>query len=153
MALLDPATLSTVVGPVDLPDSFQTAPLAAAYSGGRFFVARTMRGSLDVSAVDGASLQQLRVAHVTVSSDSVLSPRLAAVGNGVLLMFSRSATRLSYGWAPASFDATAAEVFPLTDVDLGTAVSGAGIAALDAKHVAVSWVDGTVKAAILGCGS
>jgi hypothetical protein len=153
MVLLDPATLSTLVGPQDLPNSFQASPLAVAYSGGRFFVARSTRGAtLEISAIDAATLQELRVASISIGSGALLSPRLVPVGNGVLLVFSRGATRLSFGWAPASFDAVAPEVFPLTDVDLGTSVSGAGAAKLDDQHVGLSWVDGTVKAAVLGCG-
>jgi hypothetical protein len=45
-----------------------------------------------------------------------------------------------------------AELVPLTDVDLGKAVSGAGAAPLDDKHVALAWVDGDVQAAIVSCG-
>src|SRR6201999_1742264 len=117
LVLLDPASLSPVAGPVDLPGSFQTNPLAAAYSGGKFFVARSTRGTLDVSAVDATTLKELRVANISVGGDALLAARLIPVGNGVLLMFSRGATRLSFGWAPAAFDAAGDEVFPLTDVD------------------------------------
>jgi hypothetical protein len=153
LVLLDPASLSSVAGPVDLPSSFQAAPLSIAYSGGKFFVARTTRGTFDISAVDAATLKELRVAHIPLSADGLLSPRLVAVGSGVFVAFSRSATRLSFGWAPSSFDATAPEVFPLTDVDLGAKATAAGIAPLDDKHVAAAWADGNVEAAVITCGN
>lgn len=47
---------------------------------------------------------------------------------------------------------TKPELFALTDAELGETVSGAGIAALDDRHIAAAWVDGDVKTAILTCG-
>jgi hypothetical protein len=152
MVLLDPASLSMVLGPVDLSNSFQTLPLAAAYSGGKFFLVHTTRGTFDVTVLDATTLKELRQVNIPIGPDGLYSPRLVSVKNGVFLVFSRGATRLSYGFTRANYDSTKPELFALTEVELGENVSGAGIAALDDRHIAAAWVDGDVKTAILTCG-
>lgn len=152
MVLLDAATLSAVVGPMDLPNSFQAEPLGSEYSDGHFFIFHSTRGTLDVSAVDATTLAVARTGSISVAGSSLYSPHLTPVGNGVFVAFSRSATALSYGWAPGNVATTSPEIFPLTDMDFGKNVSAAGVAALDARHVAVVWSDGDVKAAIASCG-
>jgi hypothetical protein len=152
MVLLDAATLSPVVGPTDLANSFQAEPLGSEYSDGHFFIFHSTRGSFDVSAVDATTLAVARTGSISVAGSSLYSPHATPVGNGVFLAFSRSATELSYGWAPGNAVTTSPEIFPLTDMDFGKNVSAAGVAALDARHVAVVWSDGDVKAAIASCG-
>jgi hypothetical protein len=70
---------------------------------------------------------------------------MAAVGGGFAITMSRGVD-IGFGWAREDL----AGGFALTEINTASASSGR-LAPVDAKHVAITWNDGAVKAAMLTC--
>jgi hypothetical protein len=122
-------------------------PTGAAHVGSTFGLAtQTTNGtSMRIYAIDDQTAA-VRASVAIPNPTGGSSPSLTAVGGGFALTFSRG-TGLAFARARENL----AGGFALADLLTGSAASGSAVA-IDAKHAALVYQDGKVKAVQLSCG-
>jgi hypothetical protein len=151
--ILDTTLTSVLAGPFDnLTGTDERRAMQAAHVGSSFALATQSDDTktIRVHRIDdqtGKVLASTVITNPAGGTDAVTGADadMAAVGSGFAITMSRGVD-LGYAWAREDL----AGGFAFTETNTASATSGR-IAPIDAKHVAITWGDGAVKAAILTC--
>lgn len=147
--MLDPQLASVVAGPKDLTQKEDVWASAAAAGASSFFVAAVSNDGLTIRAhtIDPKSGNETATTTLGGNTSNVLDVHAIALHGGWAVSFSRG-NRVAFAWAPESL----ASPWVVTESLPGGSVGSASLAAIDAKHAAIAWTDGTVRAASVTCG-